>query len=377
MMTRRIAVCALGALTLLAAAACGKPPAADSAAGDQPMWVGRENMTVAEQRMLEVGPAISGTLAAEREATVRAEVGGAVEAILAEPGQAVSRGAVLARLDESAIRDAYESSTSAVRTAELSVEIARRELQRATALEQAGAIAARDVETSQWSLTSAEGQLSEAKSRQASAEKQLARTVVRAPFSGVVSERPVSQGDIVQTGAVLFTLVDPGSLKFEGAVPAEERAGIKVGTPVSFALAGPDEGTALQGRVTRVNPSVDPATRQVRLTVAVPNVAGGLIAGLYAEGRVAVSSRPGVVVPSGAVDRRGVRPFVVRVKQGRVERVEVELGLLDPALELTEIAGGLAAGDTILLGGARGLRPGSAVRVGSPAELSGTPARKE
>jgi hypothetical protein len=67
----------------------------------------------------------------------------------------------------------------------------------------------------------------------------------------------------------------------------------------------------------------------------------------------------------------------MRVKQGRVERVEVELGLLDPALELAEVTSGLAAGDTILLGGARGLRPGTTVRVGSPAELSGTPARKE
>jgi hypothetical protein len=109
----------------------------------------------------------------------------------------------------------------------------------------------------------------------------------------------------------------------------------------------------------------------VRLTVGVPNQGGRLLAGLFAEGRVATSTRSGVVVPSGAVDRRGIRPFVVRIKSGRVERLEVQLGLIDEAREEMEIQTGLAAGDTLLVGGARGLTPGTLVRVGSPAEMTG------
>jgi hypothetical protein len=106
----------------------------------------------------------------------------------------------------------------------------------------------------------------------------------------------------------------------------------------------------------------------------VPNAGGRLLAGLFAEGRVATSRRSSVVAPSGAVDRRGIRPFVVRLKGGRVERVEVLLGLIDEAREQMEIQTGLAAGDTLLLGGARGLQPGTMVRVGSPAELTGSQA---
>jgi membrane fusion protein, multidrug efflux system len=353
-------------------AACGKKASpADGTAADSAAWVGKENVVVARQQPIEVGPTVSGTLEAERKAVVRAEIGATIVAVNAEPGQQVARGAVLARLDDTSIRDAYESSQSAVTSAELNQQIAGKELERANALVQAGAIAERDVETARLAQTSATSQLADAKSRLASAQKQLARTILRAPFSGVVSERPVSLGDVVQSGNTLFTIIDPASLKFEGAVPADALGGLKVGTPVSFTIGG--VGT-LRGKVTRINPAVDPVTRQVRLTVGVPNAGGKLIAGLFAEGRVATRTRDGVVVPNSAVDRRGVRPYVLRIKGSRVERVEVVLGLIDEAEEQMEVQTGLAAGDTLLVGGARGLTPGTLVRIGSPAEITGSQA---
>ena len=354
----------------LGLAACG-PKAAAPTVADAPAWVGRENITVAETRELSVGPAISGSLEAERQATVRAELGAPIVAIDAEAGQAVGRGAVLARLDDSAIRDAYTSRQAAVRSAELSLQIATRDVDRAKALAGAGAVAARDVETAQLSASSAEAQLASARAGAAAAAKQLERTIIRAPFSGIVSERPVSLGDVVQMGTALFTIIDPTSLKFEGQVPAEGLEGIKVGTPVSLVIAGMGT-TPISGQVSRINPSVDPTTRQARLTVAVANAGGRLVGGLFADGRVATTIRQAVVVPSGAVDRRGIRPVVMRLKLGKVDRVEVELGLIDAAREQMEVTSGITPGDTLLLGGARGLASGMMVRVGSPAELNGS-----
>jgi RND family efflux transporter MFP subunit len=226
------------AVLALALAGCGGKTATPAATGDIAAWVGKENVAVVERQQLKIGPAISGTLEAERRAMVRAELGATVVQIQAEAGQTVSQGTVLARLDDAAIRDAYESSKAGVRSAELNAEIARRELERAQALVAAGAIADRDVETARLAETSAESQLAEARSRLAAAEKQLHRTVIRAPFGGVVSERPVSLGDVVQPGTILFTIVDPASLKFEGAVSTEELAGLKVGAAVEFTVAG-------------------------------------------------------------------------------------------------------------------------------------------
>jgi RND family efflux transporter MFP subunit len=244
--------------------------------------------------------------------------------------------------------------------------LARRNAERSRALAQAGAIADRDREQAEWNLSSAEAQLADARARMVTAETQLAKTVLRAPFSGMVSERPVNLGDIVQNGTQLFTVVDPATLKLEGTVEADALDRLKVGTPVTFAIHGAEK--PITGRISRINPVVDPATRQVRVTVALPNAAGHVIAGLFAEGRVATSSRTSVVVPNGAVDRKGLRPFVVRLKGGRVERVEIELGVIDAAKEQMEVRTGLVPGDTLLLGGARGIAPGTAVQVGNVSE---------
>jgi len=365
-----ISIHGIASLAILTAslAACGKAaPEGTATAPEAPAWVGKENIALAEQQTLEVGPAIAGTLEAERQATLRAEVGGSVVALAVEPGQSVTRGDILARLDDTGIRDAFESSQAQVRTAEMNTELARRNAERAARLAAAGAIAERELENAEWNRQSSEAQLSDAQSRLATAEKQLARTVIRAPFSGVVAERPVRLGDIVQSGAVLLTIVDPASLKYEGTVPVEALAALKVGMPVRFSVADatPD---LVSGRISRINPAVDAATRQVRVTVAVPNAGGRLLVGQFAEGRVASEIREAVVAPAAAVDRRGLRPLVMRLKGGQVERVEVELGLIDEARERMEIRAGLLAGDTLLLGGARGLPAGTVVRVGSPVE---------
>jgi RND family efflux transporter MFP subunit len=160
----------------------------------------------------------------------------------------------------------------------------------------------------------------------------------------------------------MFTIVDPSSMRLEASVPSEALTALRIGDPVEFKVnAYPDR--SFTGRVERINPTADPATRQVRIYVAIPNTGGRLVAGLFAEGRVATDSREALIVPENAVDARSVRPTAMRVKNGRAERVELELGLEDEAGERIEVRAGLSAGDTVLLGAALGVTPGSQVRV--------------
>jgi RND family efflux transporter MFP subunit len=324
--------------------------------------IGRENIAIAERRELKTGPAISGSLAAEREAKVRAEIAAAVTEVLVDQGQRVSRGTLLAKLDDSAIRDSYVSSQSAVRTSQSTLELAQRNNERVSQLAQVGAVAERDVEQAAWNVTNAEAQLADAKARLATAQKQLERTEIRAPFTGIVSERQVSAGDVVQSGNALFTIVDPSSLRLEAAVPAEKLSTLRIGTAVDFGVSG-YEGKVFTGRIERINPSVDPATRQVRIVVAIPNGGQTLLAGLFAQGRVATETKTAIAVPFSAVDLRGTTPVVFRLRASRVERVPVELGLRDEIAEQLEIKSGIAAGDTLLLGSAQGLSEGTRVRL--------------
>ncbi len=323
--------------------------------------VGPENVAVATLSELRSGPPVSGSLEPEQVATVRAEVGGSVLRTYADAGQRVKRGQLLARLDDNALRDDVLSARSTVRSAETALELARRNAERSERLAEAGAVAERDLETARWDVTNAEGTVADARARLSNAQEQLNDTQVRAPFDGIVSDRPADAGDVVQVGAALFTIVDPTRLRLEASVPAEQIGRLRSGTEVEFTVNGQDR--RITGRIERINPVVDPATRQVRIYVAIPNVDQALVAGLFAEGRVATDTKRAVAVPLSAIDSRGNSPTVHRLKAGRVTESPVQLGVRDEAAELVEVVAGAADGDTVLLGSAQGVTPGSRVRV--------------
>jgi membrane fusion protein, multidrug efflux system len=262
-----------------------------------------------------------------------------------------------------------------VTQATVAAEQASRELQRARALSAAGAIAERDVESAERATLAAQAALADGKARLSSAEKNLRNTVVRAPFAGVVAVKAVSPGDIVAPGAALFTVIDPRSLRIDASVPAAALADVRVGAPVTFSVNGTDR--RLEGVVTRVSPMVDPQTRQVAIQASVPNDAGILVAGLFVEGRVASQKRVGVLVPEQAVDQTGVVPSVMRLRSGKLEKVDVQIGLRDEGTDQVEIAQGLAMGDTVLLGAARGISVGSSVTVSAPRDVSPPAAAKK
>jgi RND family efflux transporter MFP subunit len=250
-------------------------------------------------------------------------------------------------------------------------DIAARDLARNEKLLSAGAIAERDIEQSRRASIAAQAALEDANSRLASAEKQFRSTTVTSPFGGVVSERPVSAGDIVQPGTPLFTVVDPSSMRLEASVPAEQLSSIRVGVPVVFTVSG-YPGREFVGHIVRVNPTADPTTRQVRIYVSIPNAGRTLVGGLFATGRMSTATRTGLVVPTTAVDVRGTAPSVVRVKGGKAEKVQIQIGVTDKSSETVEVLSGLQAGDTLLLGAAQGITPGTPVRISVPAGAAPT-----
>lgn len=364
----RAAAGALLVLAALGAGGCKKNDASAEPAKAETMLVGPENVTVVRAEQISTGPALSGSLAPEKSATIRAEMSAAVLQTFAEAGQRVGAGQPLAQLDASVLRDQQLSARGAVTTAQSSYDIAQRELSRNQALEKAGAIAERDLERARNALIAAQGQLATARAQLANVSKQLDKASVQAPFSGVVSMRQVNAGDVVSPGTALFTVVDPGSMQLEASVPADALTQVRVGMPVEFKVNGYPNRT-FSGRITRVNPTADPATRQVKIVASIPNAGNTLVGGLFAEGRVASEARTAPMVPLAAVDERGLRPTVVRLKQGKIAKVEVGLGIRDAATETVEITSGIVPGDTLLLGAARGISPGTPVRVSAPSDV--------
>jgi membrane fusion protein, multidrug efflux system len=355
-------------LLLLTAAGCGQngetAAAADpsAAAAVNAVLLAPENVVTAAVARISSGPTVSGQLTPAREATVRSQVGGSIVSLDVDRGQRVREGDVVARISSRDLDAALRSAEAAVQSAGTALATAKSEAQRTEALVKGGALAARDLEQARNLVSNTEAQVAAAKARLTSVTQQLDDTSVKAPFSGVVSERPASLGDVVSPGAPIVTIIDPSSLRLEASVASDEITRVRPGATVEFSVRGyPTQ--QFVGRVDRLSPTADPATRQVAMFVSLPNTGGKLIAGLFAEGRVVAETRSGIVVPLSAVDETGPVPVVTRIRDGKAERVVVGLGVRQAETERVEIRTGLEAGDVLITGSSKGVAPGTQVRV--------------
>jgi len=190
----------------------------------------------------------------------------------------------------------------------------------------------------------------------------VADTRVVSPVYGVVEKRTVAPGEHVARGASMFTVVRGDVLELAAQVPERAAATVQPGQAVHFTAAG----RTIEGRVARVAPSVDPASRSVAVYVQVPNADGALRAGTFATGRIV--SRVvdnALVVPTAALreGKEGAPPFVYRIANDKVQVAQVTLGLTDDAQGLVQIVSGLEPGDRVVVGNVGMLGEGMQVRM--------------
>ena len=364
--SRTVLTAALAAMAATLAACGGASPeaapGAAATAAPAVVQLAPENVATATMADITSGPFVSGQLTPAREATVRAQVGGPLVSLTVDRGQAVRANAVIGRIAARELDDAMASAQVAVKSAEASLTVARSEAARTESLVKGGALAARDLEQARNMVSGAEAQLAAARAREKAVWQQLDDTVVKAPISGIVSERPANAGDIVSPGTAIVTIIDPSSLRLEAAVTSDQVSLVRPGAKVRFRIRGL-ANEVVTGTIDRLSPTADPLTRQVTIFVTLPNTGGRLIAGLFAEGRVDAETRRGVIVPAGAVDETGPNAPVTRNRHGQAERVTVTLGIRQSDTELIEVRSGVAEGDVLILGAAKTLTAGTPVRV--------------
>ncbi|HVH67237.1 MAG TPA: efflux RND transporter periplasmic adaptor subunit [Gemmatimonadales bacterium] len=296
------------------------------------------------------GVPVSGTLKPSVEVRIASPIAEVVDAVLVKEGQAVRAGQVLARFRTAALEPA-------ARSAEAQRRKAASDYDRMQSLYKEGAVSQQDVENAEVALRGAEA-------TKAEAQKRLDEATVRAPISGVISQRAVDAGNRVKDGDLLFQLVNTNELEFEATVPSEYIGSVRPGAPVTLVVTGVADG-GLGGRVARINATVDEATRQVKVYVTVPNRGGRLVGGLFASGRVVLRELKGAVaVPQAALrtDPEG-KAYVLVVDHGRVARRDVKTGAIDEQASLVEISAGLTGGELVIVGPAAGLEPGTAVTI--------------
>lgn len=288
-----------------------------------------------------------GNLLAAESVVIRPEVGGRIVQLNINEGQAVARGTRLLALDPAELEAQLAGSTANAKT-----EIQRYE--RTKELFDRNFI-------SQEALDVARGTMNRAKSRQRQDEALLAKTVIHAPFSGVLGLRQVSLGAYVKAGEDVVKLDSISSLKMDFRVPEVYAPKLKPGQNVALRVdAYPDE--VFNGKIYALEPSMDEKTRTVMARAEVPNGQTKLRPGMFARVNVLLESRADALwLPEQAIWPQGADSFVYKVVNGKAMLTKVEIGLRRPGR--VEIANGVAEGDQVVTDGQMKLKDGAPVTV--------------
>lgn len=335
-------------------------------AKQQILTLSEADVTQVRRGRIAAGPHITGSTTLAQKASVRAELGGQVSDVGAQRGESVQSGQLLARIKKDAVDANVESAKVALRSSMQQLKVAQAEFKRTEYLVGQGAYAANRIDVPDNKVSAARAQVSQARARLTTAEETRGDATVRAPINGVVSQRGVDPGDVVSPGNLLFTVVDPHSVQFDATAPAQSADALTVGAPVEFTVRG-YPGRQFHGQISRVDPVAQSQTRQIPIIVELPRAAKerGLVAGLFAEGRVVARSRRGLLVSQEGVTKDGAQSSVLVLRDGQIQQVTVKTGLLDQTHGTVEILAGLRAGEYILVGSAA-----RDITAGTPVELS-------
>ncbi len=360
-------------LLVLVLCACNKTEPA-AAVAEQALLIDPQDLVTLQGGSFAAGPPITGSIQPARRADLRAEVSAVVLQVLKDNGDTVRRGDVLVRLDDAAIRDSLTSAEAAARAAGQSFEQAERQLQRLKTLRESGMASTLQLEDTETRRNNAQSDLVAAKTRSVQARQQLERTLARAPFDGVVSERKVSPGDTAQPGKELLKVMDPASMRFEGLVSADAVGQLSVGQAVTFRVNGYG-AQEFAGRVKRINPAANANTRQVEVLVEFANGKQPQLAGLYAEGYLEAAQKSAtLMVPAMVLAHEGDKVFAWRVKGSVVQKVPLLLGERDPRRGDFVLRSGLNAGDQLLRSPTSTLKDGQKVQLMATALAAAAPA---
>ena len=352
--TRGALVLALVAIPL----ACGddEPTAGGPGGRGGPGGPGGPRVTVVETASVETGSIareveVSGVVEPIRTVSVNSQLSTTVRGVFAEEGDRVGVGTVLARLEDAELAVELEAAHAAL-------EAARAAFERAEQLREREVITLPEYERERTTLAAAEG----IKRR---LETRVGYATVRSPISGVVTAKYVEAGDVVGPQTPMFEVADISTLVVPIGVSELDVGQLSQGDTVELSLdARPDR--PLRGRIRRVFPSADPATRLVPVEVALE--AGSMARpGYLARVRFRFDERHDVpLVPVSAVltGSAGEESAFI-VEDGQALRREVETGLVSGGR--VEIVSGLTPGEIVVVEGGTTLREGAAVRtVGAP-----------
>ncbi|HEA31554.1 MAG TPA: efflux RND transporter periplasmic adaptor subunit [Leeuwenhoekiella sp.] len=289
---------------------------------------------------------LSGSLEANEQIDLRSEVSGVVEQINFEEGSTVKKGQVLFKVNDIELRAQRSMMTSAQK-------LASENERRAKLLLEKQAISQEEYDVSNADLSSAK----------ASSEligAQLSKATVRAPFSGTIGLREISEGTYVTPQTPIAKLVNTSKLKITFAIPEKYASRMRVNSEISFTTTGSSEEQT--AKIYAIEPAVEVATRTLRMRAIADNSEGKLYPGTFVNVLLPLETiQDALLVPTEALIpiQNGKKIFVYR--SGKAREIEVKTGSRTDSV--VRVTSGLKAQDTVLTYGVMALNDGTPVEV--------------
>lgn len=326
---------------------------------------------------------LTGSLRAKESVDVTAKGTGRLEKLHFDVGDRAKKGDLIAELEDDELQQQVNRATASIAVTEAFFEQRRAErdnavaeVKRAQELLDEQLISPQEFASTKTGLAvvNAQVKLAEAQTQQAEAELKelkirLAQTKVYSPMTGIIATRNVDEGALISPAMPIVRIVNLTTMVTRGNVPERNIGRLRIGNKATVRVdAIPD--LVFTGRVARIAPVLDAATRSALIEIDIPNPQGGLKAEMFARIELDLgTTRNAVLIPREGLVLRGQQPGVYTVEGDRPTFREIETGMTTG--DQVEVLANLGPGVKIVGRGATMLREGDRIRVagaGTPGE---------
>lgn len=288
----------------------------------------------------------TGTILANEEVELRSEISGKIIKILFKEGSFVNKGDLLIKINDADLQ-------AQLRRAESKVKLSEEKETRQRQLRDGNLISQEEYDNTLGELHVNQADLDLIKA-------QIDKTEIRAPFSGVVGLRSVSEGSYVTTSTVIARLQNFNSIKVDFSIPERYSASVKTGDELEFKISG--SSNVFKAKVYAIEPKIDPGTRTLRIRAICSAIYKELIPGAFANVELSLKQiADAILIPTVSIvpELKGQKVFLY--KNGVVVAQNVETGIREETR--VQITSGLQSGDTVITSGILQIKPKSKVKI--------------
>ena len=289
---------------------------------------------------------VSGSLFPQDEIAIAPEISGRIKRLFVNEGSFVKKGSVLVKLEDAELQAQLSKVKALIDLAEIN---AKREKE----LLKGGGTSAELLERADNTVITLQSDFQMLKAA-------IAKTEIKAPFSGTIGLKEVSEGSFVSPGTKISHLVNSSPIRIECSIPEKYTSLIKKNMKIQFHVYGNEQ--SFEAKISAINPMIDPISRTTKIIALYSNKKEECKPGAFADIEIPLSvEEKAIIIPNEAIvpDIRGLRVFLL--KQGKAKPKPIEAGMRTASS--LEIIKGLNIGDTVLVAGASLMKAGSRVKA--------------